>query len=295
MRILITGSNGMLGSDLVQTLSASHEVFGAGLHANKHPQIGYEQTDITNKNAVLKTITKLKPAIIVHAAAYTDVDGCELNPKQAFLVNTKAVEFIVEAANQNGAVLFFVSTDYVFDGTQKEPYTETDQPNPVSVYGKSKYEAEEYIKATSHSAWIIRTSWLFGRNGKNFFRTMTRLFSEKNELSVVNDQKGAPTYTQDLAFGISELIRKAERIKGWRTYHLANAGSTTWYDAALHLAKLAGTSIRIKPITSEQLKRPARRPNYSVFNLSKIKNDFGIELRPWNEALDYYWTVERGL
>lgn len=289
MRILITGSNGMLGSDLVRELHSTYEVFGLGLRPNRHPDIQYIQADLSNKSAVLKAVSVAKPAIIIHAAAYVDVDGCELNPDLAYSINTRGTQHITEASNQNGAVLFFISTDYVFDGLKKDPYTENDLPNPLSVYGKSKLQAEEYIKSSAHSAWIIRSSWLFGTDGRNFFRTFLERIKKGEELKVVDDQKGAPTYTKDLAQALKRLIENGSRTKGCVVYHLANRGETTWFQAAKRVLKKTGLTLKLIPITSNELNRPAKRPANSVFCLDRIKHEHGVELRPWDEAFEEFW------
>ena len=280
----------MLGSDLVAEFASSYEVCGLGRHANRHPQIPYVSLDIANRTAVFNAVRSLKPAIIVHTAALTDVDGCEGNPHQAFLINTKGTEFIAEASDSVGSTLFFISTDYVFDGTKRAPYDEKDLPNPVSIYGRSKFEAEEFLKKSCRSAWIIRSSWLFGTNGKNFFRTILQAALKKQELRVVDDQLGAPTYSKHLAQGLRALIENGNRAKGCVIYHLANEGEATWYQAAKKLLEKANLKTTIKPISSQELKRPAKRPLNSVFNMAKIKKDYGLSLPSWEEGLNEYWN-----
>ena len=292
MRILITGSNGMLGSDLVKVLSPSYEVFGVGLHENKQLEIPYEQIDLTVRASVLKTVAQIQPAIIIHSAAYTDVDGCELNPNQAYLMNTKATQYVAEASDQTGATLFFISSDYIFDGKKTSPYLEVDQGNPISVYGRSKFEAEEWLKANSRSVTIIRSSWLYGNNGRNFFKAILARISKKEPLQVVNDQYGAPTYTKDLAEGIASLIKKGKRVKGFDIYHLANSGKTTWYEVAKKVIEKVGEPIMITPISSEQLNRPAKRPKNSIFDMTKIKSTYQLSLRSWEDAFNDYWETE---
>jgi len=277
----------MLGSDLVEVLDLNYEVLGIGSSPNKH-SITYLQTDITNQALVFDSVKKLKPAIIIHAAAYTDVDGCELNPHKAFQVNVKGTEFIARAANEVGSVLFLISTDYVFDGAKATPYVEIDTPSPISVYGRSKWEAEGIVQAISHSAWIIRSSWLFGANGKNFFRSILQHAKQGTELSVVNDQTGAPTYTKDLAQGIQVLIEKGRRVKGWEIYHLANDGQTTWHDAAVRCLTKLGVRYNVKSINSKVLNRPAKRPANSIFDMTKIRGAYDIKLRSWDQALDEF-------
>lgn len=290
MRILVTGSNGMLGSDLVRELSPNYEVFGLGLEPNRHNHIRYIQTDISNTSAVFKAVLTVKPAIVIHAAAYTNVDDCELNPYRAFLVNTKGTESLAQASDETGATLFFVSTDYVFDGTKQSPYEESDTPNPLSVYGRSKLAAEGFLKSHCRSAWIIRSSWLFGTNGRNFFRVILEQIKKDEELKVVDDQKGAPTYTKDLAQAMRHLIEKGNRVEGCIIYHLANQGETTWFQVAKRILKKTGAAKKLIPITSQESKHPAKRPANSVFRLDRIKYDYGIELRPWDEAFEAFWN-----
>ena len=289
MRILVTGSNGMLGSDLVTELAPRYDICGLGKGANKHSQISYHEVDITNQTAVIRAISLAKPAIIIHTAAFTDVDGCELNPYQAFLTNVKGTEAIAHASNLVGATLFFLSTDYVFDGTKQSPYVEEDTPNPLSVYGRSKFEAEEYLKSHAYSAWIIRSSWLFGQNGRSFFRAILQKVFKGEKLCVVDDRKGAPTYTKDLASALRDLVEKGSRVQGYVVYHLANSGETTWLQAAKKLLEKVNSRVAIKPISSHELKRPAKRPANSVFNMTKIGQDYGIKLRSWEEAFDEFW------
>lgn len=291
MKILVTGSNGMLGSDLVRELLAqSYEVCGLGKSPNRHSRISYVQADITNRQSVLESVSRLKPAIVIHAAAFTDVDGCEEDSDRAFSVNTEGTKHVVEASNACGAPLFLISTDYVFDGEKKGLYRENDTPKPISVYGRSKYEAEEFLKSHCRSGWIIRSSWLYGENGKNFFRTILQTATKTRKLRVVNDQRGAPTYTKDLAKGLRMLVEKSNRISGCRVYHLANTGTTTWFDAARKVVSQAGWPVEVEAISSQDLKRPAKRPMNCAFDMSKIKTDFNIELRSWEEAFADYWT-----
>lgn len=289
MKILVTGSNGMLGSDLVTELASTYEVCGFGRKASQQNQIQYIQADLTKRSDVLGAITTLKPAIIIHTAAFTDVDDCELNPYQAFSVNVKGTEWVAQASDSVGATLFFISTDYVFDGNKQLPYNEEDLPNPLNVYGRSKFEAEEFLKSHCRSTWIIRSSWLFGSNGKNFFRSVLQAVARNEKLRVVNDQKGAPTYTRDLAKALRSLIEKGNRVEGCRIYHLASAGAISWFQAAKKILEKINSKVELEAISSEKLKRPAKRPLNSVFDMARIKKDFGIQIRSWEEAFDEFW------
>ena len=186
----------MLGSRLVDVLSSEHEV----------KAIDIDNCDITNQKETTKTITDYSPSIIIHTAAYTDVDGSELNLEKAFAVNTGGTENVVSAAKKVGSTLFYISTDYVFDGEKDEPYEETDIPNPINIYGRSKLEGEKITQALLEKYLILRTSWLFGPNGKNFVITILQKAKEKETLKVVDDQIGSPTYTLDLAKAIKSLL-----------------------------------------------------------------------------------------
>ncbi len=290
MKILITGSNGMLGSDLVDVLSPQYEVAGLGLNSNLHPSIPYFKADIASSAEVLKTVHSFKPAIIIHCAAYTNVDGCERDPNQAYSINTRGTQYLAEASDQVGATIFFISSDYVFDGTKNGPYLESDKGNPVSVYGRSKFEAEEWLKSNCRSASIIRSSWLYGKTGRNFFRAILQCLKDQKELKVVQDQKGAPTYSKDLAAGLKLFLERSSRPKGCEIYHLANQGSVSWYEVAQELLREAKVTKEIKPITSSELNRAAKRPANSVFDMSKMKTKYNIKLRSWKEAFHDYWN-----
>ena len=289
MKILITGSNGMLGSDLVAILSPHYQIAGLGLNDNDHSSIPYFKTDISNPSAVLNAVHSFKPAIIIHCAAYTDVDGCELEPNQAYRINTKGTQYLAEASDQVGATIFFISSDYVFDGTKTGPYLESDRGNPVSVYGRSKFEAEEWLKSNCHSASIIRSSWLYGKIGKNYFHSILQRVKDQKELSVVNDQKGGPTYSKDLAIGLKLFLERSSRPKGCEIYHLANQGAVSWHEVAKELLQEMKISKEIKPISSAELNHAAKRPANSVFDMSKMRTRYGIELRSWNEAFRDFW------
>lgn len=286
MKILITGAGGMLGSDLVKALEGGHEIIR---FASDRSRPSEEHIAVLNEPLISRTFAAEKPEVVIHTAAYTDVDGAEKNEPRALLINVTGTRNIVRAANRIKATLFFISTDYVFDGEKTIPYDEKDEPNSRSVYGRSKQAAEALVKSEAQSAFIIRTSWLFGGGGKNFFRSILEKGLEHKEIRVVNDQKGAPTYTKDLANAFKILVEKAGRRSGCHIYHLANSGETTWYGAARRLLEKARFEGKIIPVNSDELNRPAKRPANSVLNMEKIKKDFDIQLRPWNEALDEFW------
>ncbi|MBU0549327.1 MAG: dTDP-4-dehydrorhamnose reductase, partial [Candidatus Omnitrophica bacterium] len=224
-KVLVTGSKGMLGSILTEVLSAEFEVKG----------IDIEDSDIIDTEKTTKIIKNYNPGIIIHTAGFTDVDECELNQKKAFSINSLGTKNVAGAANEVGATLFYISTDYVFDGKKSIPYTESDIPNPVNIYGKSKLEGEEIIRNNLTKYFILRTSWLFGPRGKNFVSTILQKAKENDRLQVVDDQVGSPTYTLDLADAIRFLLStlNSQLLSGYYgIYHITNAGSCSWYEFA---------------------------------------------------------------
>ena len=277
------GSKGMLGKDLMGVLPSSFpddEVIGWDI----------EDIDIQKEGDTAIKIEKLRPDIVIHVAAYTDVDGCELDEKKAFAVNAEGTKHITLAASRCRAKVVYLSTDYIFDGNKREPYLENDPPSPLNVYGHSKWKGEQYIQEWMKNALIIRTQWLYGRYGKNFVTSILQQAREKNTLSIVNDQVGSPTYTADLAKAISVLIRcDAQGI-----FHVANSDFCTWYIFGQAILKLSGINrVKVIPISSKELGRPAVRPSYSVLNCQKLKKETGLALRPWAEALKDYLNTYR--
>ena len=270
-RIIIFGAGGMLGTDLAKTFKY-YNVYA----------FSKIQADITNKKIVFEKINKINPRIVVNSAAYTDVDGCEKNKNQAFNVNGKAVKIIAEACKKNNIPLLHISTDYVFDG-KKNGYKENDKTNPVNIYGKSKALGEKHLAETLDKYYLIRTSWLFGKRGKNFVGTILRLAKEKKELKVVNDQFGRPTYAKDLANKIKEIV---EAKMPFGTYHITNSGTCTWFQFAKKIIEFRKLNARLKPIMSEELNRPAKRPKCSVLLNTKL-----LPLRHWHPALKDYLGV----
>ncbi|NIQ95712.1 MAG: dTDP-4-dehydrorhamnose reductase, partial [Desulfuromonadales bacterium] len=274
--------------------------------------------DITDREQVLATLSELQPAVIVNCAAYTNVDGCESEEALATRVNGDGPGYLAEAALEVGATLVHVSTDYVFDGTKRTPYTEADPPCPVSAYGRSKLAGEQAIRASGlERFFILRTSWLYGPGGKNFVETILRLAGERDELRVVADQIGCPTYTADLAEAIFALLKtvmsdelrvtsEGERQEKpgspithhpsplYGLYHLSNEGQCSWHEFAEEIVRLArerGAELKvetIRPITTEEYPLPAPRPAYSVFSKEKYKTATGCDIPHWREALKRY-------
>jgi dTDP-4-dehydrorhamnose reductase len=281
-RILVVGAKGMLGRDLMEVLPFSipgDDVVGWDI----------EEIDIQKREEAVTKIEKLQPDVVVHIAAYTDVDGCELNKEKAFAVNAEGTRSVALVASKCHAKMVYLSTDYVFDGDKREPYLENDSPHPLNVYGQSKLMGEQYVHALVEDFLIIRTQWLYGPFGKNFVSSVIRQAREKSALSIVDDQTGSPTYTADLAKAISVLIQFDAR----GVFHVANSGLCTWCTFGQTILKLSGVNrVKVIPISSRELGRPATRPSYSVLSCQKLKEETGLTMRPWSEALkDYLRTV----
>ncbi|RJR15885.1 MAG: dTDP-4-dehydrorhamnose reductase [Nitrospiraceae bacterium] len=272
MKIALTGSDGMLGSDLCRVFSDV-----------KMTAFTLKDFDITNLDASVAAIRDVKPDYVIHAAAYTNVDGSEKDPDTAYLVNGIGTRNVTMACEETGCPIIYISSDYVFDGTKNEPYNEWDIPNPISHYGLSKLLGERYVTSLTNRFYIVRTSWLYGKKGKNFVDTISRLLMERNEIDVVTDQVGSPTYTLDLAIKLKELIGR-----GYGTYHITNSSYCSWYDFAVEIARLRSSSSEIRKTTSDIFNLPARRPAFSVLNNTMLRLEGISEARPWKEALKEY-------
>lgn len=278
MKVLVTGAKGMLGQDLCPIF----EDAGAFVI-----ETDVDTLDITNAEQVKQVLTDIRPDLVVHCAAYTNVDKAEEDLKTAELINVTGTENIAEACGKLGITLVYISTDYVFDGTKNSPYKPDDKPNPINIYGKSKLKGEEAVQKHCKRFYIARTSWLYGHYGKNFVETMLTLAKkvpdgEQPELKVVNDQFGCPTWTMDLAGGIAELLEKPYGV-----YHLCGSGETSWYGFAKEIFKLANIETDLKPCETKDFPRPAKRPLYSVMDNGKI-------LRNWKSALKDYLELRTG-
>lgn len=271
MKILLFGKTGLLGHALFEVLHREHQ-----LVAPPH-----EECDVTNFSMVEKAIAKETPELIINATGFTRVDEAEIKKEEAFLLNRDAVENCARWCAKKNLPLVHFSTDYVFDGKNKEGYYEEDTPSPLSVYGKSKAAGEKVIFENLSHFFLIRTAWLYGPGGRNFVDTVIDL-AHKNQdvpLTIVNDQTGNPTYTLDLAHALLGLLK----TKNYGIYHIVNSGSVTWYEFAKEIFKIIGVPQKIQAITSDALQRPAKRPAYSVL-LSRLHPP----LRPWSEALAAY-------
>ena len=273
--IVVAGARGMLGRELL------------GLPGEGARGLTRDEMDITSVDSVKKAIAALRPSVVVNAIAYSNVDGCETDRDTAFRVNGEGVKNLAAATAEIGAKLVHISSDYVFDGAKGSPYLEDDPVNPLSVYGESKLAGEENARFNPDHI-IIRTQWLYGRHGNNFVETMLRLAKEKEELGVVDDQVGSPTWTFDLSFAIRALIDRGCR----GTYHAVNSGSCSWFDFAGSIFAEKGIAIRLKPIASDELGRPARRPLFSVLDCGKLLKDTGVRLEDWRDALHKYFETK---
>jgi dTDP-4-dehydrorhamnose reductase len=296
-KILIIGSSGMLGTDLSQSLCHDHKVFGADIiHRASSAICGFYKLDITKKQNTLAVIRNLNPDIVIHTAAWTDVDGCELDPKKAHRINSEGTKNVASACKTIGATLIYISTDFVFDGRKKDPYKESDKAYPLSVYADSKLKGEARVKRILKKYFILRTGWLYGKHGKNFVDTILKKSKAENVLKVVDDQVGSPTYTKDLAKAIHALIDKiaigyssrAGFNLPYGTYHISNSGSVSWYNYAKEILILAKSQAKVAPISSKELDRPAKRPKMSVLDNSKFIKLTGHKTRNWQEALKEY-------
>ncbi|AKR38251.1 dTDP-4-dehydrorhamnose reductase [Bacillus thuringiensis] len=272
MKVLVTGAKGQLGQDVVSLLKEqTWEVFG----------FGREELNITDEKQVSEKVLLIQPDIIIHTAAYTQVDQAESDEESAFKVNAEGTKYLAQAAEAVGAKFCYVSTDYVFDGTKDTPYKPDDQTNPQTVYGKSKLVGEQYTQEYCSKSYIVRTSWVFGLYGNNFVKTMLRLAEENKELGIVHDQVGSPTYTTDLARFIISLVQTDK----YGVYHGSNSGVCSWYEFAKEIFKQSNIEIVVNPLKTEDFPRPAARPKYSVLDKGMIEENGFESLQNWKEAL----------
>jgi len=265
----------MLGSDLVDVLGMKHSVIGVDI----------DEIDITDRQAVQDRMAAWSPDVLINVAAFTDVDGSEKEQELAFRVNSDGVENLALVCRAMGIHLIQLSTDYVFDGKKQGAYGEADRPNPLGVYGKSKWEGERKARRALPEVCIVRTAWLYGMGGRNFVRAILDQAERKTVLRVVHDQKGSPTSTRDLARALQAVAEK--RLVG--IYHVTNQGFCTWFEFAGKILELSGKSgVEVVPISTAELGRPAMRPANSVLDCMKFQRDTGMILRDWKDALGSY-------
>jgi dTDP-4-dehydrorhamnose reductase len=272
MKVLITGAAGMLGRDVVlAAANAGHDVVG----------FGHTELDVTDAAALEAKLGVERPDVVINCAAWTDVDGAEEAEEAAMAVNGTGAGKVAAAAAEVGASVVYVSSDYVFDGAKGSPYLESDEPAPLSAYGRTKLAGEEATTAANPRHFIVRSSWLFGIGGGNFVETMLRLAADHGEVLVVRDQVGSPTYTWHLAYGIVRLIEGLEH----GIHHMAAAGSCSWYEFAREIFEQAKVECKVLSATTEMLGRPAPRPAYSAL---ASQHEHAIELPSWRDGLIGY-------
>jgi len=275
MKVLVTGSAGMLAKDLIPLVSKrGHEVLAP-------PE---DKLDITNLKVVKDVVDKLAPELIINCAAYTNVDGAEKQEHQALIVNGLGVQNLCLLCQAQDIPLVHFSTDYVFDGTKPSPYTIYDRTNPINAYGRSKLLGEKYVLWLLSKFYLIRTSWLFGLQGKNFIETMLELGRKQKQVSVVTDQRGCPTWTRHLAEATIALMETGR----YGIYHVTNSEPTTWFDFTREIFRLSGIDTEVMPVNSEQYPRPAKRPLNSMLDHFPLKEVTGRDMPSWKEALREY-------
>lgn len=275
MRYLVTGAGGLLGTELVEFLRRQdEEVIGWDLP--KH--------DVTDVEKTINGIHQVGPDVVFHLAARTDVDGCEDDIAGATSVNFQGTWAVALGVEELGRKLVYLSTDYVFDGRSGKPYREGDKANPLSVYGRTKLLGENAIRRSCHGHFIVRSSWLYGRHGRNFVDTIRQKSREVPRLEVVSDQVGSPTYARDLCRPLWDLARS----RYFGTYHVTNSSQCSWYELASEVVRLTGAQCEVVPIDTAAAARRAPRPAYSVLESRNFKRRFGKVLRPWQEALKSY-------
>jgi dTDP-4-dehydrorhamnose reductase len=274
--VLVTGANGQLGSEIKAI-------------AHNYLQLNFiftdiDDLDITNEKALNGFFQKIQPDFIINCAAYTAVDGAEDNEKSAFLLNADAPKLLAESAKRFDAKLIHVSTDYVFNGKTWEPYAEDHPTSPDSVYGKSKLQGENWA-LDSGVAMVVRTSWLYSNFGNNFVKTIARKGQTVEELRVIYDQIGSPTWGHDLAKALIDIVLKNTSKFSAEVFHYSNEGVCSWYDFALEIVSFLNINCQVIPVLSSEYQTKAKRPPYSVLNKAKIKNTFGIKIPHWKDSL----------
>ena len=280
MVVLVTGGSGQLGQAL-QSIEKNY------------PEIDFHffsssQLDITNPEQCQAIFEKVKPDFCINAAAYTAVDKAETESDKARSINVTGCENLAKACKENNTILLHISTDFIFDGTATQPYSEESIPNPTGVYGQTKLDGEKAIQAILDHYFIVRTSWVYSEFGSNFMKTMLRLGSERDTLSVVNDQIGTPTNAVDLAealINITQTYNLQPTTGNFGIYNFSNEGQCSWYDFAKKIFEINKIEIDLQPIPTSAYPTPAKRPSYSVLDKSKIKKVFGVEVKSWEESL----------
>lgn len=299
-RVLITGSSGMLGIDLTLLLHHAYDVVCTDIVENKSHASGckdFIKCDITKRDAAIDVVKKSEADVVVHTAAWTDVDGCELEKERAMNINAEGTYNIASGCKESKAIIFYISSDFVFDGHQDKPYMEDDKINPLNTYGLSKLKGEEAIRKILDRYFIVRTSWLFGKHGRNFVDIILDKADRKKELKIVVDQFGSPTYTKDLSRALEKLIELSLKNKDLGgVFHFSNSGNCSWYRYAEEIIKIAGKAdAKLLPMISAELDRPAVRPSMSILNTDKYSKLCNEIPRDWQSALESYLIREQGI
>ena len=274
MKVVVTGAGGMLGSDVARVAAAQGHQVAAFDH---------DELDVTNPASVERVIGRERPGAVLNCAAWTNVDGAEASEKEAEIVNGEGAHFVASAAAEAGAKVLYVSTDYVFDGSKRGPYTESDEPNPINAYGRTKLAGERATALATKRSFIVRSSWLFGPQGNNFVETMLRLGQGGGPVVVVHDQVGCPTYTGHLAVGLVRLIDS----EAFGIHHMAGQGSCSWYEFAMEIFRQSEVVTRVMASSSDMMARPATRPANSVLGSGR---ESPIRLPEWQRGLADYLT-----
>lgn len=281
-KLLITGAKGQLGRQMIEQFENKYDLI----------LTDSDNMDITDKSKVHKVIISERPDAIIHTAAYTAVEKAEDFQEVCYQINAVGTQNVALAAEEINANLFYISTDYVFDGNKDNPYTEEDKAKPLSVYGFTKYKGEQFIEDICNKYYILRTAWVFGElpkghPGTNFVETMIKLGEEKSEINVVNDQIGSPTYTKDLVTVIDKIMGPGKEIP-FGVYHFSGESACSWYEFAKEIFRQAKIKVHVNPINSNEYPQKAKRPKYSYLSKNKINLKLDITTRTWNEMLEEY-------
>lgn len=276
IKVLVTGKNGQLGSEL-QELAPDYSNYNIVF-------VDREEMDLSNPDQIFEVLDAENPEIIVSAGAYTAVDKAETDQELCDAVNHIAVKTIGAWAADNNANVIHISTDYVFDGSSEAPLKETDAPDPINVYGLTKLHGEQALRTSGANYVIIRTAWVYSTYGANFVKTMIRLMNEREEIGVVADQVGTPTYARDLAKAIMQIIEAPEFVQG--VFHYSNEGKISWHDFATAIKEIKGFSTKVNAIGSDAFPTPAKRPNFSLLDKTKIKEVYNVSVPDWKTSLE---------
>ena len=283
MVVIVTGANGQLGQS-IQFIASKHQNI-------EFVYTDFQELDITNIENCKEVFSKHKPNYCINTAAYTAVDKAESESEKAHLINVVGAENLAKICKENNVVLVHISTDFIYDGKKETPYTELDIPNPTGVYGQTKLDGEKAIQQVWEKHFIVRTSWVYSQFGNNFMKTMLRLASERDTISVVNDQIGTPTNAVDLAEALIKIVTEYSKLNTehfYGIYNFSNEGQCSWYDFAKKIFEINNISINLLPIQTTSFPTPAKRPSFSVLDKTKIKKVFGIEINNWDNSIEIH-------